>query len=189
MALEVRFLMPFRVFFAAVVVLALISIAIAQQSGGTPGSQGAKTAPGNGQPQAGSTQGKSQSTTAAFSEAVVNSLLDRLNRGFAAHSAPVALSVFDRNRMRDYPRFAASLHSIFAQYESFRLHFHVLQLGGGGDVGSAVVEVEYEATPLNEVAPPVRKADQLRFQFMRTPQGWKITLMQRWNFFSSMASA
>ena len=107
-----------------------------------------------------------------------------MNDGFAAHSAPAVLATFDRTHMRDYSRFAAQLQSTFSQYESFRLHFHVAQITGEGDAGSAVVEVEFEATPLSEVSPPVRKGDQLHFEFAHTPQGWKITAMRPWNFFS-----
>src|SRR5581483_4286332 len=167
------FEMRIRICAAAVVVAMLSSIAPAQQGGGTqPGAQGSKTSSPDAQQQSGSSQRKGQSTSDGFSEKVVNALLDRVNSGFAAHSAPTVLSAFDRRRMRDYSRFAAALQSTFAQYESFRLDFHLLEVGGGGEAGSAVVEVQYEATPLSEVTPPVRKGQELRFQFVRTPQGW-----------------
>jgi len=167
----------------AVVAAGLILVALcAAQEGG--GAQGTKTSPSDAPPQSSSTQGKPQGTSGAFSEAVVDSLLKQINKGFTAHSAPIVLSAFDRTRMPDYAGFAARLQSTFTQYESFRLHFHVAQITSAGNTGTAVVEVEYEATPLSDVSPPIRKGDQLRFAFALTGQGWKITSMRPRNFFS-----
>ena len=177
--------MPLRILAVVAASLLLVALCVAQQSGGaTPGAQGSKTTPSDAPPQSGSTQRNAADMSGAFSEAVVDSLLKRINTGFTAHSAPVALSAFDRIRMPDYARFAARLQSTFTQYESFRLHFHVAQVTSQGDTGTAVVEVEYEATPLSDVSPPVRKGDRLLFDFARTPQGWKITSMRPSNFFS-----
>jgi hypothetical protein len=148
------------------------------------GAQGSKTQASDAPPQASSTQPKAQSANSAFSEATVENVLKRINDGFVSHSAPIVLSAFDRTKMRDYSRFASQLQSTFSQYESFRLHFHVTDFTAEANSGSALVEVEYEATPLSDVSPPVRKGDQLHFEFVRTPQGWKITAMRPWNFFS-----
>ena len=155
-----------------------------QQTGSSASdAQGSKPSSADASPQSGATQANA-AANGTFSAAVVDTVLKRVNAGFTAHSAPIVLSAFDRTRMRDYPRFAAQLQSSFSQYESFQLHFHVAQFSGQGDTGRATVEVVYEATPLSDLSPPVRKGDQLRFEFARTPQGWKITAMQPWNFFS-----
>ncbi len=120
----------------------------------------------------------------AFSDAVVDKVLNEIRNGLEAHSASVMLSAFDRDRMNGYGTFADQVRAFFDRYEAFRVRYRIAETTVEGGRGVALVEFEMEETPRAGNAPPERKTAQLRFELERGGKGWKIVDLQPRGFFS-----
>jgi hypothetical protein len=119
-----------------------------------------------------------------FSDAVAARLLQQVTQGFITNNQGQVLSAFNPARMKDYARFRENIAALFAQYESFRAAYRLRQSWPQAERGVVIVEFELEGTPLEEGARPFRRSAQLRFEFERGHEGWKIVDVAPRGFFS-----
>jgi hypothetical protein len=120
----------------------------------------------------------------AFSDAVAQSLMEKLADGLEGYSDRFMLSAFDDNKMEGLVNFQQHVVGLFRRCDSFRVHFRIMQTSTEGSKGIAVVDFEMEETPRSADERPVRKRDQLRFEMERGDKGWKIVDVQPRSFFS-----
>jgi hypothetical protein len=119
-----------------------------------------------------------------FSDAVAARLLEQVTQGFITNNRGQVLSAFNAARMKDYARFRENIAALFAKYESFRAAYRLRQFWPQGERGVVMVEFELEGTPLEEGTRPFRRSQQLRFEFERGREGWRIVDVVPRSFFS-----
>lgn len=124
------------------------------------------------------------STSASFSDAVAQSLLEKLVDGLEGRSDRAMLSVFDNEKMEGYPTFQLQIVALFRRYDSFRVHYRMAQTTDDGSKGVALVDFEMDELPRSSDEQPVRKREQLRFEMERGSKGWKIVELQPRGFFN-----
>ena len=122
--------------------------------------------------------------SSTFSEAVAQSLLEKLADGLEGRSDRLMLSVFDDSKMAGYLNFEQQIMTFFRTYDSFRVHFRISETSTEASKGVALIDFEMEELPRAADGQPVRKRDQLRFEMERGDKGWKIVDLQPRNFFS-----
>jgi hypothetical protein len=118
-----------------------------------------------------------------FSEGVANIVISHIRDGLEGHSERLMLSVFDGDKMSDYPSFENQIEAFFTHNQSFRVHSRIIQATTEGEKGIILCDFEMEAIPAGD-APPVRKQEQLRFELERGNKGWKIVDLKPRDFFS-----
>ena len=119
-----------------------------------------------------------------FSESVAQDVLQQLTDGLEGHSQRLMLSAFDDNKMDGYLNFEDQIEAFFQRYDSFRIHYRIVQATTEGDKGVVLVDIEMESIPRSANAQPVRKRDQMRFEMERGKKGWKIVDLRPRPFFS-----
>jgi len=119
-----------------------------------------------------------------FSESVAQDVLQQLRDGLEGHSQRLMLSAFDDNKMDGYLNFEDQIEAFFQHYDSFRVHYRIVQASTEGDKGVVLVDIEMESIPRSGNAQPVRKRDQMRFEMERGKKGWKIVDLRPRPFFS-----
>ncbi|HLJ87278.1 MAG TPA: hypothetical protein VKZ53_10675 [Candidatus Angelobacter sp.] len=119
-----------------------------------------------------------------FTADAASRLLENIRFGLEGHDPRKMLSVFDIAAMKGGAVFRDRIAAFFDQYESFRVHFNLVEASMQGAEGVVVVEAELDATPTSSLAPPVRKRVQLRFLAANRGSGWKFTDVQPRSFFS-----
>ncbi|HWY69709.1 MAG TPA: hypothetical protein VNX88_13650 [Terriglobales bacterium] len=119
-----------------------------------------------------------------FSDAVAQNLLQKLADGLEGHSDRQMLSVLDADNMEGYLTFQQQIGALFQRYDSFRVHFRILQISSEGSKGVALVDFEMEEIPRVTDEQPVRKRNQLRFEMERGNKGWKIVDVHPRSFFT-----
>ena len=119
-----------------------------------------------------------------FSESVAQDVLGQLRDGLEGHSERLMLSAFDDNKMDGYLNFEDQIDAFFQRYDSFRVHFRIVQATTEGDKGVVLVDIEMEEIPRSATAQPSRKRDQMRFEMERGKKGWKIVDLRPRPFFS-----
>ena len=124
------------------------------------------------------------STSASFSDAVAQSLLEKLVDALEGHSDRAMLSVFDDEKMEDYSTFQLQIVALFRRCDSFRVHYRMAQTTDEGRKGVALVDFEMDKLPRSSDEQPVRERDQLRFEMERGNKGWKIIEVQPRAFFN-----
>jgi hypothetical protein len=118
-----------------------------------------------------------------FSESVAERLVQQLSQGLEDHNARRMLSAFDGDSMDGYVNFQNQIAALFDRYDSFRVHFHIVETSAEGTAGVALVDLEMEESPSSSDT-PVRKNDQLRLEMKRGKKGWKIVDVKPRAFFS-----
>ena len=119
-----------------------------------------------------------------FSDSVAQDVLQQLTDGLEGHSERLMLSAFDDNKMDGYLNFEDQIDAFFQRYDSFRVHFRIVQATTEGDKGVVLVDIEMEEIPRSANAQAVRKRDQMRFEMERGKKGWKIVDLRPRPFFS-----
>lgn len=119
------------------------------------------------------TTANAAATSATFTDAVANDLLDQLARGMEARNARQALGAFDAAKLAGYGRFSDQLNAWFRDHTGFKVYYKLRQVAVEDGRGVALVDFDYEAT--TEDGPPVRRHAQLRLTCERGAKGWKIT--------------
>ena len=115
-----------------------------------------------------------------FTEGAAAKLLGQIAEGLQGHSSKKMLNAFDFARMDDAASFKEQITAFFNQYETFRVHFKLVEVKDG----TAVVDAELDATPRDAIAPPVHKRLQLTFSAANGAVGWKFVDVQPRTFFS-----
>jgi len=122
--------------------------------------------------------------TEVFSTAVANSVLSDIRDGLEGHSQRLMLSAFDGDKMDGYLEFEDQIQALFNKYDSFRVHFRIVQTATEGSKGIALVDIQMEEIPRAAGSPPGRKSGQMRFELERGRKGWKIVDFRPRGFFS-----
>jgi hypothetical protein len=150
-----------------------------------------KSAPeGNGQtvqqPEAkkGGNNGNKNVASEEFGDAVVQRLLTQIRNGMEGHSSRVMMSAFDADKMEGYMTFEDQIQAMFDHYESFRVHYQIMQTSSDGARGAALVDFQMEETPMAADVAPLSKSNQIRFEFLQGKKGWKIVDFSPRGFFS-----
>jgi hypothetical protein len=130
------------------------------------------------------TEANAAATSATFTDAVANDLLDQLARGMEGRNARQALAAFDAAKLPGYGRFSGQLNAWFRDHASFKVYYRLRQVAVEDGRGVALVDFDYEATPATEGGAPVRRHAQLRLTCERGAKGWKITEFSPRDLFS-----
>ncbi len=157
-----------RTILTSTLILVFAGLCAAQQPPPSPAAQGPQGA----------------QDTSAFSDEVAYRVLSKVRQGMVGHSPTVLLSAFDPDRMEGYLTFRDQIQALFSQYEAFRVHFEIAQTTVEGTRGVVLVDFEIEEIPRSEIAPPVRKNAQVRFEMEQGKKGWKIVDFRPRGFFS-----
>jgi len=109
-----------------------------------------------------------------LSEQVIRDVFAPLQRGFEGHNLYQVSAVFDTQEMPDYSHFRDRLRAFFADYDSLRFRYQLLQVTSNKNRAFAVADIAMEATPHDPSQVTVRRDSQVRFQMKLTPKGWKL---------------
>jgi len=121
--------------------------------------------------------------TTAFTPEVAVKLMDQLLQGLQTQNPTQFLSAFDPEFMTNYGQFANQISVLFTQYESFVGRYHVRQMGDNPDSPLVLVQFDLQADSVSPGA-PLRKSSQVRFEFARGKNGWRIVNLTPRGFFS-----
>jgi hypothetical protein len=110
----------------------------------------------------------------SFTEADAVRLLEQLRRGLESDKPDTFLKTFDAKRMPGYPAFRDRVAEFFARYDEFQTRYHVTQVTMDGELGAAVADFEFDATPRDGVSPNVRRRVALRLVCGWDGKQWKI---------------
>jgi len=119
-----------------------------------------------------------------FSDAVAEEVLQQLADGLEGHNERLLLSAFDDNKMDGYLNFEDQILAMFQRYDSFRVHFRIVQATTEGDKGVVLVDMEMEKNPSSSNLQPVRKREEIRFEVEHGKKGWKIVDLRPRTFFT-----
>jgi hypothetical protein len=121
--------------------------------------------------------------TTVFSERVANDVLGQIRDGLEGHTQRLMLGAFDRDKMDGFLQFEDQIEAYFNRYNGFRVHFTIVQTAVEGPRGIVLVNARIEQIPSAGGA-PVNKAGQLRFELERGRKGWKVVDFHNRGFFS-----
>ena len=115
---------------------------------------------------------------------VIQQVLEPLRTGVQTHNVQLALSVFDRKELKNYPNLDGELRAFFEQFDEIRFRYQLLQVTADKDRGSATAEMEIDALPYDVTQIPVRRSARMRLQLKLEPKGWRIVGFTPADFFS-----
>jgi hypothetical protein len=118
----------------------------------------------------------------AFSDQVMNRMLHDFQKGMQDHSSRRVLSEFDASRMEGYLQVEGQIEQLFNRYDTFHIHYRILQTSMEGQRGMATVEMQLEADPRQDGAPSLRRDGQMHFELLRSEKDWKIVDFQPRDF-------
>jgi hypothetical protein len=110
----------------------------------------------------------------SFTEADAVRLLGQLRRGLESDKPDTFLKTFDARRMPGYPAFRDRVAEFFGRYDEFQARYHVTQVTMDGELGAAVADFEFDATPRDGVTPSLRRRVALRLVCGWDGKQWKI---------------
>jgi hypothetical protein len=126
---------------------------------------------------------KSAAPPTAFTPEIAVKLMDQLLQGLQTQNPRQFLAAFDPEFMTNYGQFADQISVLFTQYESFVGRYHVRQMGDNTDRPLVLVQFDLQADSTSPGA-PLRKSAQVRFEFARGKNGWRIVNLTPRGFFS-----
>lgn len=109
-----------------------------------------------------------------FSENDALQVMDGLRKAMESESRGHLLALFDAKRMPEFAVFRDQVAQFFAQYQSFRVNYHVTQTAQDGEFGSIVSEFVIEAQSTSEGLPALRRRAQLHLILAWNGSAWKI---------------
>jgi hypothetical protein len=110
----------------------------------------------------------------SFTEADAVRLLEQLRRGLESDNPGIFLKTFDAKRMPGYPAFRDRVDEFFGRYDEFQARYHVTQVTMDGELGAALADFEFDATPRDGVSPNLRKRVPLRLVCGWDGKQWKV---------------
>ncbi len=119
-----------------------------------------------------------------LSDQVTRDVFEPLQRGMVGHNLYQVLALFDEQQMSDYAQVRDQLYAFFAQYDALRFRYQLLQVTSDKNGGSAVAEIEMEATPADPSQITVRREVQMRFRLVHGPKAWKVVGFSPSDFFA-----
>ena len=119
-----------------------------------------------------------------LNDQVIRDVFSPLQRGMEGHNPYQVLALFDQQQMPDYAQVRDQLRAFFAQYDAIRFRYQLLQVTSDNNGGSAVAEIEMEATPADPSQIIVRRATQMRFRLTLGSKGWRLVGFSPADFFA-----
>ena len=119
-----------------------------------------------------------------LSDQVIRDVFGPLQRGMEGHNPYQVLALFDQQQMPDYAQVRDQLRAFFAQYDAIRFRYRLLQVTSDKNGGSAVAEIEMEATPADESQGILRRDTQMRFRLTLGSKGWRLVGFAPADFFA-----
>jgi hypothetical protein len=119
-----------------------------------------------------------------LSDQVIRDIFAPLQRGMEGHNLYQVLALFDQQQMSDYAQVRDQLRAFFAQYDAITFRYQLLQVTSDKNGGSAVAEIEMEATPADPSQITLRRGTQMRFRLTLGPKGWKLAGFAPADFFT-----
>jgi hypothetical protein len=119
-----------------------------------------------------------------LSDQVIRDVFGPLQRGMEGHNSYQVLALFDEQQTPDYAQVRDQLSAFFAQYDAIRFRYQLLQVTSDKNGGSAVAEIEMEATPADPSQITLRRETQMRFRLTLGPKGWRLAGFAPADFFA-----
>lgn len=119
-----------------------------------------------------------------LNDQVIRDVFGPLQRGMEGHNPYQVLALFDQQQTPDYAQVRDQLRAFFAQYDAIRFRYQLLQVTSDEHGGSAVAEIEMEATPADPSQIIVRRATQMRFRLTPGRKGWRLVGFSPADFFA-----
>ena len=119
-----------------------------------------------------------------LSDQVTRDVFEPLQRGMVGHNLYQVLALFDEQQMPDYAQVRDQLYAFFAQYDAIRFRYQLLQVTSDKNGGSAVAEIEMEATPADPSQITLRREMQMRFRLILGPKAGRLVGFSPADFFA-----
>lgn len=119
-----------------------------------------------------------------LSDQVIRDVFKPLQRGMEGHNPYQVLAIFDQQGTPDYVQVRDQLRAFFAQYDAIRFRYQLLQVTSDKNGGSAVAEIELEATPADPSQVTLRRETQMRFRLTLGQKGWRLVGFVPADFFA-----
>ncbi len=119
-----------------------------------------------------------------LSDQVIRDVFKPLQRGMASHNPYQVLAIFDQQGTPDYAQLRDQLRAFFDQYDAIRFRYQLLQVTSDKNGGSAVAEIEMEATPVEPSQVTLRRETQMRFRLTLGRKGWRLVGFDPADFFA-----
>ena len=119
-----------------------------------------------------------------LSDEVIRDVFKPLQRGMEAHNPYQVLAIFDQQGTPDYVQVRDQLRAFFDQYDAIRFRYQLLQATSDKNGGSAVAEIEMEATPAEPSQVTLRREAQMRFRLTLGAKGWRLVGFAPADFFA-----
>lgn len=118
-----------------------------------------------------------------LSDQVIRDVFGPLQRGMESHNSYQVLALFDEQQTPDYAQVRDQLRAFFAEYDAIRFRYQLLQVTSDKNGGSAVAEIEMEATPADPSQVTLRRDTQMRFRLTLGRMGWRLVGFAPADFF------
>jgi hypothetical protein len=119
-----------------------------------------------------------------LNDQVIRDVFGPLQRGMEGHNLYQVLTIFDQQETSDYALVRENLRAFFDHYDEIRFRYQLLQATSEKNRGSAVAEIEMEATPADPSQVTLRRETQMRFRMDRHDKGWKLVGFSPADFFA-----
>jgi hypothetical protein len=119
-----------------------------------------------------------------LSDQVIRDVFRPLQRGMEGHNPYQVLAIFDQQGTPDYVQVRDQLRAFFDQYDAIRFRYQLLQVTSDKNGGSAVAEIEMEATPVEPSQVTLRRDTQMRFRLTLGRKGWRLVGFAPADFFA-----
>jgi hypothetical protein len=138
----------------------------------------------NQQPPSAEESPSSSDEKADLNDQVIRDVFEPLQSAIRGHNLQQLLAVFDQQQMSDYAEVRDQLRAFFNQYDAIRFRYQLLQVTSAKNRGSAVAEIELEATPADPSGATLRRDLQMRFRMNLGGKGWRLLGFSPENFFA-----
>jgi hypothetical protein len=119
-----------------------------------------------------------------LNDQVIRDVFGPLQRGMESHNLEKVLAIFDQQQTTDYAQLRDRLRAFFDQYDTIRFRYQLLQATSDNKHGSAIAEIELEATPADPSQITLRRDTQMRFRMSLGSKGWRLVGFAPADFFA-----
>ncbi len=119
-----------------------------------------------------------------LNDQVIRDVFGPLQRAMEAHNLYQVLAVFDQQGTPDYAQVRDQLRAFFYQHDAIRFQYQLLQVTSDKDQGSAVADIQMDATPADPSQVTLRRETQMRFRMKLGPKGWRLVGFSPGDFFA-----
>ncbi len=119
-----------------------------------------------------------------LSDQVIRDVFGPFQRGMQGHNLYQVLAAFDQQVTPDYAGVRDQLRAFFYQYDAIRFQYQLLQVTSDKDQGSAVADIQMDATPADPAQVTLRRETQMRFRLKLGSKGWRLVGFAPADFFA-----